>query len=191
MRLPALFAGLSLLAAAVAMPSTAKADTDGKVGIGGDLLVLIPVGDLSDASSVLIGPVLRGGYRVLPPLEVTGRIGYLFGLSKDQGSGVSTSISNLPVWAGARYFFLDPDAGPYGGAEIGLNFLRASVSGGPIDQSDTSTRFGFNLQAGYVISKELPIDLKLQFSHLNLLGQENGETAALGIGLSAGYTYQF
>lgn len=190
MRLPALFAGLSLLAATVAMPSTAKADTDGKVGIGGDLLLLVPVGDLSDGTGVLLGPVLRGGYRVLPPLEVTGRIGYLFGFNKSVGGG-SSSLSDIPIWAGARYFFLDPDAGPYGGAEIGLNVLRASASAGGIDFSDSTTRFGFNLQAGYVISKELPIDFKLQFSHLNLLGQEDGETAALGIGLSAGYTYQF
>lgn len=190
MRLPAFLLGVSMILGALAVPSTAKAE-DGRIGIGGDLVLMVPVGKLSDATGVLLGPVAHGGYRILPPLELTARIGYLFGFNKDQGNGVSTSVSDLPIWAGARYFFLDPDAGPYGAGELGFNILHSSGSSGGISASETNARFGFNLAAGYVISKELPIDLKAQFSFLNLLGQSDGEKAALGIALSAGYTYQF
>ena len=121
-----------------------------------------------------------------------GRTGYLFGFGKSQATGlggdVSTSVGILPIWGGARYFFMQPDAGLYAGAEVGLNLMMMSVSGGGISASNTEARLGYNLGAGYVISPELPIDFRVQFSHYNLLFTD-GESAFLGIGLSAGYTF--
>lgn len=189
----------SLILAGLLLPATASAqDAAGPkklgVGVGGDLQFVIPVGDLSDATGPQLGPLLRGGYRVLPELEVTGRIGYLFGFSKSQsfmGTEVSSSVNLIPIWGGARYFFMQPDAGLYAGAEIGLNFLVSSGSAGGISSSNTNTRFGYNLGAGYVLSPDLPIDFRAQFMHYNLIGTSSGESAALGIGLSAGYTYTF
>jgi len=58
-------------------------EADKKFGVGGDLLFLIPLGDLGNATGPQIGPVARFGYRVIPNLELTGRIGYLLGLKKD------------------------------------------------------------------------------------------------------------
>lgn len=176
-------------------PAKTDDGDDGKnIGLGGDLLFLIPTGDLADATGPQIGPVFRAGYRVMPNLEVTGRIGYLFGFSKSVGAGqfeADTSLSVIPIWAGARYFFMEPKAGLYGAAELGLNFLTAHASVGGVSASgDTQTRLGANLGAGYVISKELPIDIRAQLSMYNLLGREDGENVSLGIGLSAGYTFQ-
>ena len=71
MRLPALFLGFSLVASVAATPSIASAE-DGKIGIGGDLVLMIPVGRMSDATGVLVGPVAHGGYRIMPPLEPEG-----------------------------------------------------------------------------------------------------------------------
>jgi hypothetical protein len=177
-----------------------------KIGVGGELLFILPLGDLADASGPQIGPVLRGGYRVMPNLEVTARLGYLFGLKKERsfptGLGttatVSTGFNLIPVWGGARYFFMDPYAGVYGAAELGLNILVPTSSQG--SAGDSQTRIGANLGAGYVISKELPIDIRAQFTLYNLLLKESdrniggttiSEPTYFGLGLSVGYTAQF
>lgn len=176
-------------------PTTSAGSDDGKkMGIGGDLQFVLPLGDFADASGPQIGPLFRFGYRVMPALEVTARVGYLYGLSKDN-SGFKTSVSNIPVWVGARYFFMEPGAGLYGAGELGLNNMTFKIDGTllgqSVESSDSNTRFGFNVGAGYVISKELPIDIRAQFMHHNLLGTEEGEKAILGLGISAGYTASF
>ena len=182
--------------AAPGAPTDASTNEDGKkIGIGVEGQFLLPLGDLGDFTGPLIGPLVRFGYRVTPPLELTARTGYLFGLSKDQGAGVSTSFSIIPIWAGARYFFMDPYAGLYGAAELALNLGSAKVDGGGLSQSSGATRIGFNLGAGYVISKDLPIDIRAQFSMINLLLKDDvlgqSEKTRFALGLSAGYTFQF
>lgn len=175
-------------------------EADKKIGVGGDLQFVIPLGDLGDASGPLIGPVLRVGYRVMPPLELTLRAGFLFGISKDRSQGgidASSGINIIPVHVGARYFFMEPYAGLYGAAEIGMNIIspKASVGGTSVDGLDSQTRFGANIGAGYVISKDLPIDIRAQFMMFNLIGKEStagvDEATQFGLGLSAGYTFQF
>jgi hypothetical protein len=165
-----------------------------KIGVGGDAMFFLPVGDLADATGPGIGILGRFGYRVIPALEVTGRIGYIFGLSKENGA-IKTSISNIPIWAGARYFIMNPAAGLWAGGELGVNLLQfsseGSVLGASLSSSSSETRFGFNLAAGYVISEDLPIDIRAQFSYLNLLGTESNEKGLFGIGIGAGYTVQF
>jgi len=195
----ALVAGVLSAATLFSIPALA-ADTDKKLGIGGDAMFVIPLGDFSDVTGAQFGVLARGGYRVIPQLEITARLGYIYGFKKSTEVGgikTETGVSDIPLWGGARYFFFadNPIAGPYAGAEMGLNFLssRASVSGNGLDTGDTTdstTRFGFSAFGGYVISPELPIDIRGQFIHYNLIGQKDNEKAALGLGISVGYTYQ-
>jgi len=177
------------------------ADDDKKMGLGIDAQFMIPVGDLGDLTGPMIGPLVRFGYRVIPALELTGRVGYIFGLGKDQGAGlggnVSTSVSDIPIWVGGRYFFMEPHAGLYGAVEIGANILKVHYSpdlpSNPLTDELTKsrTRFGFNVGVGYVISKDLPIDIRAQFMDLNLIGTDTGETSLTAVGISAGYTFTF
>jgi hypothetical protein len=200
-------AGGTAEASTASPPSSSSEGSGKKIGLGGDLQFGLPIGDLGDVTGPQIGILLRGGYRVIPPLELTLRIGYLHGLSKTIAStprgDISGSLSNIPIWAGARYFILQPDAGLYAGAEIGANIMNASTEAGGSSASKGLTRFGFNVGAGYVISPELPIDIRAQFSMLNLIGKDNStETVAPGVtvttdessflmlGLSVGYTFQ-
>jgi hypothetical protein len=181
--------------AAPGAPTDASTNEDDKkIGIGVEGQFLLPLGDLGDFTGPLIGPIVRFGYRVTPPLELTARTGYLFGLSKDTG-GISTSLSIIPIWAGARYFFMDPYAGLYGAAELALNLGSSKVEFLGQSQSTGATRIGFNIGAGYVISKELPIDIRAQFSMINLLLKDDvagqSEKTQFALGLSAGYTFQF
>jgi hypothetical protein len=190
-------AGVLAASAVVFSGSSARADDAGgsmddkKITVGADAQFILPVGDMSNGTGPQIGALLRGGYRVIPPLEITARIGYLFGLNKDQGAGISTNISNIPIWVGARYYFMDAPAGLYADAELALNLMQANVSGGGLSGSTGATREGFNVGAGYVISSDLPIDIRAQYSYFNLLGTNSGEKGLMGIGLSVGYSLFF
>jgi hypothetical protein len=175
-------------------PAPAPDESPRRFSLGADALLMLPVGRFSNYTGVQLGPLLRIGYRVLPRLEATIRSGYLFGFNTRNGAGISLSVSNIPIWLGARYFFTEPSAGLYGAAEIGANLMQShfDANGGPFVPSGPAalTRGGFNLGAGYVISKDLPIDLRLQLSYLNLVAADPVDGSLITIGLSAGYTFQ-
>ncbi|MDB5221094.1 MAG: hypothetical protein JWO86_9021 [Myxococcaceae bacterium] len=176
-------------------PPPAPADESPKrFGIGLDAQLLFPVGQFSNYTGVQLGPLLRLGYRVVPRLEATLRSGYLFGLNTTSGAGISLNVTNIPIWLGARYWFMDPSAGVYGAVEIGANLMQShfDANGGPFVPSGSAAlnRGGFNLGAGYVLSKELPIDVRLQFSYLNLIAADPADGSLVSIGLSVGYTFQ-
>lgn len=164
-----------------------------RLGIGGDLLFVIPLGTLGDISGPLIGPVLRISRRITPRVELMLRGGYLFGLSKDRGAGNSSSVAYVPIGLGGRYFVLRPHAGLYAGAEVGLNFSQLHLDPDPGGAADSAkklrARVGYNLGVGYVISTGLPIDFRIQLMHFNLLGTDTGDKPFVGVGLSAGYAF--
>lgn len=198
MRFAIVAAGVLAASAVMFSVTAARADDDKKLTVGVDAQFLLPLNsDFSNGSGPWIGGLARAGYRVIPPLEVTARIGYLAGLSKSEsvlGQSVSSSISDIPLWIGARYFFgvpSDAPAGLYGAAEIAFNFMTAHESANGVSVSSGETREGFNLGVGYVLSQDLPIDFRVQFSDLNLLGTNSGEPSLLGLGLSVGYSFFF
>lgn len=169
-------------------PAADSGDDDKKIGVGGDLQFVLPLGDFADGSGPLIGPVLRVGYRVMPPLELNLKAGFLYGLTKSQGP-LDIGVNIIPISVGGRYFIMDPHAGLYGGLDIAINLISPKASFNGVDASgDSSTRIGANIGVGYVISKELPIDIRGQLMLLNV-GDSGG--LSLGIGISGGYTYQF
>lgn len=185
-----LLASTSTASAADDTPSAVR-DTK-KVGVGGDLLMTAPVGILADSTGPLLGASLRGGYYVIPQLEGYGRIGYQTGLNTDRGGGLSSSLSNIPFVMGGRYFVTQPYAGFYANLELAVNLLWSTVSAGNTSVStDTETRVGANIGAGYVISPELPINLGIQLALLNLLGGRSGEDTLVGISMLAGYEARF
>jgi hypothetical protein len=185
---------------AVAEPKKpAIAEPDRKVSVGADVAVLVPVGELADDTGVAVGPLLRLGYLVGGGAELTLRSGYLHSFEKTNAA-FSTRTSNVPIWFGARYFFMEPHAGLYGSFEMGPNFLlekrtgssSSFIDGGrdvAVTQKDTEPRFGLNLAVGFVVSKAVPIDIRAQYSYLNVLGGDDGEDPLMGVGASVGYTF--
>lgn len=177
-------------------PSTNEADK--RIGVGIDLVFIIPLGAFDRQTGLPIGPVVRFGYRVLPPLEVSMRAGYLFALAKDQQAGVVAKLDILPVWLSVRYFLLRPFVGPYVAADVGANLYLPAVEPPPPGAAgDMVTegrwRFGANFGAGYVVSDSLPIDFRAQLVLPNLVGKDSnlGEKTHVGIGGGVGYTLQF
>jgi hypothetical protein len=192
-------AGGAAAAASTAAPAApaASADDDGKkIGLGGDLVFTLPLGDYADASGPGIGLTVRAGYYVMPQFEAYVRAGYELGLKKEIAPGVKTGLNNIPIYVGGRYFFMQPYAGLYGSVELGANLFSFSIDpdvSGPAGDAlkETRTRFGATVGAGYVISKDLPINIGAQFALLNLIGKENGEKDIMGINILAGYQARF
>lgn len=123
-----------------------------KASVGGDVAFVPILGDLSNAAGPGFGALAAGGYRPLPPLEVTARIGYIHHLSRDQGGG-STGIAEIPALFGARYHLFEGKSGPYAGAELGPNYVigRASAGGlGGRTVSDSELKVGATVGAGYL-----------------------------------------
>ena len=198
-------------------PQGPSRSTESRLSLGADAVFLVPVGILSDLTGPQLGPVLRVGYRPISRLELTLRSGFLFGFGTTRAGlleapgrlvdvDVTTRISNIPIWAGARWFFMDAPAGLYAALELGANVYTYSSSAvpqspqtgepsteqGALEQSDTRVRLGYNVGLGYVLSPSLPLDFRLQFTHLNVLLRSSTETSALlSAGASVGYTFNF
>lgn len=170
--------------------STADAGAK-KNAIGADVGVLIPVGNLGNATSLMLGAALKYEMDLSPKLGVTGRIGYFYGFSKSVGP-VKYNMSDLPIWVGGRYYFMGGAEGVHLGAEIGLNYLfahvggyTASVGGASFSVPSTTTSkayFGFNIPVGYKIGD---LDIQAQYSMLDV--GHAGDTQAVGI--TVGYNF--
>ena len=177
-------------------PSTNEADK--RIGVGIDALFVVPVGNFSDETGAIAGPVLRFGYRVIPMLEIALRAGYIFANKRTTSPGVKSKVDILPLWLGARLFLWKPFVGPYVALEGGMNTHlptqdpTPAVAGGD-KLTELRRRFGGNVGAGYLLSPDLPIDVRAQVMLLNLIGQDAAlkESLNVGVSLSAGYTFQF
>lgn len=174
----------SLISTAALAQDSAQGDTP--AAIGADLAFILPLGDFSDATGPLLGPLLKLEYLVAPGVEVTGRIGYLYGFSKEINipfaGKITHGMSDIPIWAGARYFFNGTREGAYAGGEFGLNILSFRAEAGGVSNSDTETKFGINLGGGYKIG-DIDLRAQLQFLDLGHMGD------SMGLGLSAGYSF--
>ena len=172
-------------------------ETGKRIGVGVDVLLVAPVSDFAEMTGPLAGPVLRFGYRVIPLLEIALRAGYLFG-TKRTTDGVLTKVDILPLWVGARLFMWKPFVGPYATLEAGMNSLLPTLDPPPTTasgerQSELRRRFGGNMGFGFLVSQDLPIDVRAQVMLLNLIGRTEslGEKMNVGVSLGAGYTLQF
>lgn len=160
---------------------------DPGVGIGGDIVFLVPIGAFADNTGPQLGPLLHIVWPAARKLELTMRGGYLFGFPKTVGTRTSASVDIAVLTTfGARYFFTARPLGFYGAGEIGANLFSPQSN---VGNSELLFRLGTNFGVGYVISKHLPLDFRGQLSVHNLLGQKFGEATWLSIGVSAGYMF--
>lgn len=169
-----------------AAPAVEASSDNGQAAVGADVGILLPLGSLGDATGLMIGGLVKLEYPVQPALEVTGRVGYFFGLTKEPVPGMKVSWSNIPIWAGARYFFSGQRDGLYAGGELGLNLISASVEtnvmGFSVSGSSSSTEIGLNLAGGYKIG-DIDLRANLHFLDIGHLGD------TMGLGLTAGYSF--
>ncbi|HNS98510.1 MAG TPA: hypothetical protein PKL73_16275, partial [Polyangiaceae bacterium] len=126
----------------------------------------------------MLGALLKLEVPVNPGLEVTGRAGYLYGLEKND----CCSMSDIPIWAGVRYFFDGSFENAYVGGELGLNMVTAKVEVMGVSASASDTDFGAGLSVGF---KPGDLDVRGTFSMLDL--GHAGDSML--VGASVGYTF--
>jgi ABC-type amino acid transport substrate-binding protein len=168
--------------AAAPAPAPAAAPAAGKLTIGVDGAFQLPLGNLADGTGMGFGALVRAEYNLIPSLNGTLRTGYIYSLSKDT-AGLKTSLNNIPIWVGGKYFITDMI---YGAAEVGLNMLTATVSGEmfgvSVDTSSSENKFGGTVGAGALIG---PLDVKAQLEVLDF--GEAGDSMAVMV--NVGYNF--
>jgi len=152
----------------------------GKLIIGADTAFQLPLGNFADVTGVGFGGLVRVEYSLIPNLNGTFRVGYIYSLKKDT-DGLKTSTDNIPLWVGTKYFLTDII---YGGAEVGLNLLWAKTEGtmAGLTQSQIAleTKFGGTVGAGVLLG---PLDVKAQLEILDF-GHTNDSLALM---INVGY----
>lgn len=160
----------------VAAASAPMATPDTKMQLGADAAFVLPLGNFSDAAGVGLGALLRYEYNVIPQLNITGRAGFIYHLSKDLPLG-STKLWTIPILVGAKY---DIAQGFYGAAELGLFYNHVSVDvPGFGSASDTTTKFGGGVAAGYRFG-DLEARVGLQWWDLGHMSDTMGLVASVG-----------
>jgi hypothetical protein len=109
----------------------------------------MPIGDSSDAIDAGLGVIGSLDYTLNPQLELTGRIGYIHLLTDGDGF----TVSEIPIWGGARYFLSPSQDSVYLHGESGFNLFRVSVDTQFGSASDSETELALNLLAGKKFGK--------------------------------------
>jgi outer membrane protein W len=145
----------------------------GAMKIGGDLGILLPMGDNADFYSMGFGICPTFDYMMNEKMAITGTIGYVSWGAKEEIFGVEYSISDIPIKAGAKYYFGSGKVKPYGLGELGFHMMSFKAEGTmelypgytyTIDESVSESYLGFAFGGGF----EYPMNEKMS---LNVLGQ--------------------
>jgi hypothetical protein len=130
--------------------------------IGGGAMIGLPVGDVSNFTSLAYGIDLMGEYTVAPSIALTLSLGYLDFAAKSGYSGLKMGL--VPLLAGAKYNFSDQ---LYASFQAGLSIGTASNS---------VSEFTIAPGVGYKISDKFDLMLKYQSA-----SKDGWDTSFLGV----------
>lgn len=152
---------VSFILLAIAIPAAAHADSEeaGSTGttatydhtktLAVDGAAIVPVGDWSDGAGIGIGALARLTIPVHPKIAITAHGGLIYHLAKGS-MGADSQTIEVPVLGGVRYSFTPKI---YAASELGLVYLRTSISSGGSSMSGSDTKLGFLFAAGYRTGK--------------------------------------
>jgi hypothetical protein len=180
--------GCSLLVSSAAFAQTTPPATTAeatmpaqRMNLSADGDVSVPVGSFSDGAGVGLGALLRYEYAILPQLNITGRVGFIYHLPKTQ-DGVDTKFWTIPVLAGVK---LALNESFYVAGELGFfsNHASASVTTamGNFSGSSSETDFGFTGGVGYRTGN---LDAKVALNILDLSHASDSMAIAANLGFS-------
>jgi len=169
--------------------STINSQT-GKMAVGGQAGISLPMGDFGDAANLGFGFLGNFFYGVTNDIDLTGSIGYFtWGGDVPSGSNADVSFSDVPVIAGARYYFQRQAFTPYGVAELGLHFFSGGVDFSYVDPftgqtvsssaDNSSTEFGLGLGGGFLYDLgNMTLDVNAK---INIVSDANHISVMAGI----------
>jgi hypothetical protein len=115
---------------------------------GGDLAVVVPLGDYADGSDFAAGALLRLDFAASPQVDLAIRAGYLWHKT-DQPTGTTGgdySLAMLPLLIGGE---LKVGGGAFLYGEVGLTVIQVSVSIMGFSASDSKTYLSVGGGAGF------------------------------------------
>jgi len=136
---------------AEAQPAAPEPSAVGKVSVGVGGFVGIPLGDYGKAIDFGAGALVDVSYGLQQQTDLTARAGFIY-LQTDSDS---VSLSQIPIWFGARRYVGARSGGLFLQGELGFNRMEASVAAGDfgVSGSDSDTNLGVNLGAGIAKGK--------------------------------------
>jgi opacity protein-like surface antigen len=161
---------LVIVVCLLALASLASAQ-ENKMSIGGLVGIYLPMGDFGDAAGLGFGVLPQFEYKMSPKLNLTGTVGYVMwgGKSVDLGTyyghpyTFKYTYHDMPILAGAKYYFGEGKMKPYGLAQLGFHMLGVTVDaeymGVSASSSESVTKLGFGIGGGL----EMPINDKMNF----------------------------
>ena len=109
----------------------------------------LPMGSFGDGFYTGFGGSARYDKGINDNLSWTAGIGYASYGSKASIPGASLSASIVPITGGIKYYFTESNKGFYGGADLGVYIVTASVSVSGFSVSSSDSKFGFSPGVGY------------------------------------------
>ncbi len=92
---------------------------EGKIHVGGQVGLSLPMGDFGDAANMGFGFLGNFYYGINQNIDLTASLGYIaWGTDAD-----GASFSNIPIVVGGRYYFQRSNFTPFLAAELGINNL--------------------------------------------------------------------
>lgn len=154
------------------------------MGAGIEATVQLPVGNFGDVAGIGLGGSVLYDYDFNPMWAVTGRVGYIYHLEKENGAA-KTTYSQIPILVGAKYT-IGPDLPLFITGEVGLYMVTAdadvTIGGTTFSASSDDTKLGISVGAGYPLG---PVDLKVNLSSWDV--GHFGDT--MGIGVSVAWNF--
>jgi len=154
---------LVLVLMAVAVLGSLSFAQKGAMSLGGGLGLFMPMGDFADVANMGFGIIPQFEYTMNEKINLTGNIGYVSwgGESINLGSYGTWEYSfhDIPILAGAKYYFGEGKMKPYGMAKFGMHMFGVTVKVAGISESASETYFGFDFGGGM----EMPINEKMHF----------------------------
>ena len=156
----------------------------GDMAVGGGLEISLPTdSDFQNFAGTGFGVTAQFNYVYSEKITLLGTTGYIKWAGEDYGY-YSYAYSEIPLKAGAKYYFMD---NVYGLAELGMHMYRFSMDYTGTDyygfgsHSDSNTEIGIAIGVGY----EHPINEKLTFD--GSVRYELNDLSYLGIRLGVNY----
>ncbi|MBK7104687.1 MAG: hypothetical protein IPH62_05335 [Ignavibacteriae bacterium] len=149
---------------------------EGKMHVGGQVGISLPMGDFGDAANMGFGFLGNFYYGINQNIDLTGSVGYTsWGTDAD-----GASFSNVPIVVGGRYYFQRSSLTPYATAELGVNNLSFTYDSEFFGEySATSSDFGLGIGGGFLYAlgnMDLDVNAKI-----NIISDSNNLTVFAGL----------
>lgn len=173
----------------------------GAMNVGGQLTLAVPTGDLGNVVSTGFGFIGTFGYKYMPNIDITGKIGFVsFGEKSGLSGFADYSFSVIPILVGGKMYLGVGEILPYVGADLGLYMSSVSSSSKveyynpwtgttttiTSDVSGSDTDLGFSPQFGvkYGLAPNIMLDANLAYNIIFSGG--NSSYLGINVGVSMG-----